>query len=196
MYASWKTTLKRFDYLHIESKENLILASIGLWFTIFMWWVFLLAFLKVYVASAIIIWFFICSALSINVLQKIWIQIFQSFTTYNLVKVSDNTRLFLNEAHLLIITFLLSINFINVYRPFPIGWDDLWAYMNYPKIIAGGWELIALGQMYLWQLYTGIWFLFWSQTFAFYLNSFSGVVMGVCYIFSINSDSRKEKNTF
>lgn len=98
--------------------------------------------------------------------------------------------------HLLVITFLLSINFINVYRPFPIGWDDLWAYMNYPKLISWAGELIWLGQMYFWQLYTWIGFLAWSQTFAFYLNSFAWVILSIVVYFALKSIIWKKDTLF
>jgi hypothetical protein len=31
-----------------------------------------------------------------------------------------------------------------VYRPFPIGWDDLGVYMNYPKLLSQAGELLPL----------------------------------------------------
>jgi len=65
------------------------------------------------------------------------------------------------------------VNCLNVLRPFPIGWDDLGVYMNYPKILAQFGGNVALGKMYPWELFTGIGFLFKSQTLAFYINSFS-----------------------
>ena len=47
-----------------------------------------------------------------------------------------NISQLIDELHLGVITFLLSINFISAYRPFPIGWDDLGVYMNYPRLLA------------------------------------------------------------
>jgi hypothetical protein len=34
------------------------------------------------------------------------------------------------------LTFLLSVNLINIVRPMPIGWDDLGVYMNFPQMMA------------------------------------------------------------
>lgn len=41
-----------------------------------------------------------------------------------------------SEWLFIILTFLIGVNFINVVRPMPIGWDDLGVYMNYPRIMA------------------------------------------------------------
>jgi hypothetical protein len=38
----------------------------------------------------------------------------------------------------------------------PIGWDDLGVYMNYPQLLAQAGEIISLGGMYSWQVFTGI----------------------------------------
>ena len=40
------------------------------------------------------------------------------------------------EILFMILTYLISVNFINIVRPMPIGWDDLGVYMNYPQIMA------------------------------------------------------------
>lgn len=53
-----------------------------------------------------------------------------------------NLPLISTEALFLILTYLVSINFINIVRPMPIGWDDLGAYMNYPQIMANNGSLI------------------------------------------------------
>ena len=46
-----------------------------------------------------------------------------------------NISQIIDEFHRGVIAFLLSINFISAYRPFPIGWDDLGVYMNYPRLL-------------------------------------------------------------
>lgn len=101
-------------------------------------------------------------------------------------KISERIHPFLlsTEFLFIIVTGLIAVNFISVFRPFPIGWDDLGVYMNYPKLLSQAGELLPLWQMYSWQLFTWIWFLFWSQTLAFFLNSFSWVLASVCiYLF-------------
>ena len=74
---------------------------------------------------------------------------------------------------------------ILVYRPYPIGWDDLGAYMNFPKLLAQAGELIPLWQMQTWQLYTGIGHVFGSQTGAFYLNTFSGFIAALVVFWAL-----------
>lgn len=40
------------------------------------------------------------------------------------------------------LTFILTLNFIDLIRPMPIGWDDMGVYLNYPKLIAGNQALL------------------------------------------------------
>ena len=47
-----------------------------------------------------------------------------------------NLPLLSTEILFMILTYLISINFINIVRPMPIGWDDLGVYMNFPQIMA------------------------------------------------------------
>lgn len=47
-----------------------------------------------------------------------------------------NLPLISTEILFMILTFLISVNFINIVRPMPIGWDDLGVYMNFPQIMA------------------------------------------------------------
>lgn len=47
-----------------------------------------------------------------------------------------NLPLISTEILFMILTFLISVNFINIVRPMPIGWDDLGVYMNMPQIMA------------------------------------------------------------
>jgi hypothetical protein len=51
------------------------------------------------------------------------------------------------EFFFFVLTFLVAVNFINIVRPMPIGWDDLGVYMNNPKIIAENGSLRELGIM-------------------------------------------------
>jgi len=63
-----------------------------------------------------------------------------SFDNHNLA--SNNIierlslRLLTTQGLFLIATLIISISLINIVRPFPIGWDDLGAYMNIPRLIA------------------------------------------------------------
>ncbi|MDD3793683.1 MAG: hypothetical protein PHI37_02640 [Candidatus Gracilibacteria bacterium] len=70
-----------------------------------------------------------------------------------------------------IFSFLvLGVGLISIVRPFPIGWDDLGVYMNYPHLMAEAGNLLSLGAMYSWQTFTGIGYMFGSPVFAFFLN--------------------------
>jgi hypothetical protein len=75
----------------------------------------------------------------------------------------------------LVLTFLIGVNFINVVRPMPIGWDDLGVYMNYPRIMAETGEIGRLGTV-AWQTLTGIGFLFKSAPQAFFINQIGGIL--------------------
>lgn len=107
-----------------------------------------------------------------------------------------NLSMIIDELHYYVITFLISINLVSVFRPFPIGWDDLGAYMNYPKLLSQASEHIALGKMYAWEMYTGIWFIAWSQTLAFYLNSFAGIISAIVIYLAINRVVGERKTQF
>lgn len=52
-----------------------------------------------------------------------------------------NLPLISTEILFMILTFLISVNFINIVRPMPIGWDDLGVYMNFPQIMANNGEI-------------------------------------------------------
>mgnify|MGYP006939811575 CR=1 FL=1 len=96
------------------------------------------------------------------------------------------------EFLFLVSTLLLSVNLISIVRPFPIGWDDLWAYMNLPHLLAEGWSMISFWWMYSWQMFTGIWYMFNSPVQAFYLNNV-GWFMSFIILVLITSDLLKSK---
>lgn len=80
-------------------------------------------------------------------------------------------RLLSVEFAFMMVTFLINVSLINALRPMPIGWDDLGAYMNFPKIMALTGEYIHGAGMYAWQLITGTGFLFsYTAAQAFYVN--------------------------
>jgi hypothetical protein len=81
-----------------------------------------------------------------------------------------NLPLISTEILFMILTFLISVNFINVVRPMPIGWDDLGVYMNYPQIMANNGVIIKGIGMMTWQTLTGIGFMFHSAPQAFFMN--------------------------
>ena len=109
-------------------------------------------------------------------------------------KVLDRVQPYLlsSEFFFVVITFILSINFISIVRPMPIGWDDLWVYMNYPNLIAQAGDSLFLWWMHAWQIFTGIGFLFQSNTQAFFLNNVWWILSAI-FIVIIASDIFKNK---
>ncbi len=86
----------------------------------------------------------------------------------------DIVRLIINCLLLVTLFVVISMNLVNIVRPYPIGWDDLGVYMNYPKLIALSESTSNMG-IVLWQTFTGIGFLHKSATFAFFLNQFGSI---------------------
>jgi hypothetical protein len=98
-----------------------------------------------------------------------------------------NLNLLSIEFWFLFFSFLLWISLISIIRPMPIGWDDLWVYMNFPKIMATTGELLKNGWLYAWQLITGTGFLFnYNASQAFYVNQI-GWILAVSFLASILS---------
>ncbi len=88
----------------------------------------------------------------------------------NLFKII-NPKLISIEFAFIFLTFLIAVSLINAIRPMPIGWDDLWVYMNFPRIMALTGEILHGAGMYSWQLITGTWFLINQiAANAFYIN--------------------------
>lgn len=96
-----------------------------------------------------------------------------------------NLKLLSTEFLFLVLTFLVSVSFVNIIRPMPIGWDDLGAYMNYPQIMANNGVIVPGIGMSAWQTLTGIGFMFHSAPQAFFLNQIGGVlsiiVLGIAF---------------
>jgi hypothetical protein len=104
-------------------------------------------------------------------LQNIWKQ----KSIIDISSISWGFAYVVNGSLLTLIMTLVSINLINIVRPFPIGWDDLGVYMNFPKILAST-ESTLNQWMVLWQSFIGVGFLHGSATQAFFLNSLGGLL--------------------
>lgn len=87
----------------------------------------------------------------------------------------DTLRLLVNSLLLTTLFVVVSTNLSNIVRPYPIGWDDLGVYMNYPKLIALSESTLNLGIIF-WQTFTGIGFLHHNATLAFFLNQFGSIL--------------------
>ena len=152
-----------------ENRVFSFLTSIWIWFFSFIFLlttIWMLGFYNLWIVFLILFWFIL-----ISYKEFIWI-----FTSLYETKITfDNTKLtFLNlvsaEFFFLISTLVLSTSLINIVRPFPIWWDDLWVYMNYPHLLAEAGNIISLGWMYAWQTFTWIWYMLGSTTQAFFFN--------------------------
>jgi 4-amino-4-deoxy-L-arabinose transferase-like glycosyltransferase len=85
----------------------------------------------------------------------------------------------------------LALNFLNVVRPFPIGWDDLGSYMNTPRLLSSYGHFISSLARFQWEYLTSLGFTifgydsFVGSTFAMQINWAAGVLATLSvYIFA------------
>ena len=87
--------------------------------------------------------------------------------------------------HLLLAWILVSyvaLNFFNVVRPFPIGWDDLGSYLNRPRLLASYGYFIPSMSQFQWEYLTSLGFLIFGydswigSTFAMEINWAAGLI--------------------
>lgn len=197
-YCFWRTILTLHKSTHIEDTHISHLVSLGIGFIVTMTLVFLSALVGQYNLYSVGLIFVVIIWVSLPIWKDTFISYIHNKKYYQRESgwILWNTSLLIDEVLFILISFLLSVNLISVFRPFPIGWDDLWAYMNIPKLLSWAWETIAFWKMYVWELYTGIGFLFWSQTFAFYLNSFSWIIAAIVIYIAINSFTKHTKQKY
>lgn len=62
---------------------------------------------------------------------------------------------------------LLAFNFLNVLRPFPIGWDDLGSYINNPRLLVSYSETIPNLSSFKWEYLTALGFLLFGYDSTF-----------------------------
>lgn len=198
IYLTGKTTVQFLDLLPKWSpKSSHIFASLSLGFLLVVMLLFSLLSAGMYNIYTFFWVFWILCIISYPQVKSMCNTLFKPLIIQDLRSDRWYIKAFLDELHYIILTLFISVNFISAYRPYPIGWDDLGAYMNYPKLFSGAWELLALGNMYAWEIYTGIGFLFGSQTTAFLLNSFSGVLVCLVLFLAFSSFKKWESlNTF
>jgi hypothetical protein len=107
-----------------------------------------------------------------------------------------NLYLLSTEFLFIFINFLIWVNFINIVRPMPIWWDDLWAYMNLPQIMANSWIIIEWIWFASWQVLTGIWYMFHSAPQAFFLNQLWWILTIICLITTLSYLFKSDKKPF
>ncbi len=85
----------------------------------------------------------------------------------------------------LLVWFLLSylaFNYLNVIRPFPIGWDDLGSYLNRPRLLVSYGKFVHSMQSFQWEYLTSLGFLLFGfesifgATVALITNWFQGIL--------------------
>lgn len=62
---------------------------------------------------------------------------------------------------------LLALNFLNVIRPFPIGWDDLGRYINQPRLLVSYGHFIPTMGTFQWEYLTSLGFLLFGYDSIF-----------------------------
>ena len=198
--AFWTKVLDIFLNPYKEKSENYrFLTASWIWFFLFMFWLTILWMIWMYNIYSL----FWIIALFWGFWYRELVKLFIWFWTYKIeIKNHDlssddllekiNPKLLWMEFFFVIITLILSINLISIMRPFPIWWDDLWAYMNYAQLMWNSGIVWELGSMMSWQTFTGIWYMFNNPTQAFFLNSLGGF-MSVIVIVLVVSEIFKEK---
>ena len=61
----------------------------------------------------------------------------------------------------------LALNFLNVVRPFPIGWDDLGRYLNQPRLLVSYGHFIPTLSTFSWEYVTSLGFLWFGYDSVF-----------------------------
>lgn len=157
------------------------IIAFWMWFFLFFLWlaiIWIFGFYNIYFILALFIIFFVFSYKEIiNILRELSDQKFEK----NIVE-GNYLKLLSTEFLFWVSTLVLWVTLINIMRPFPIGWDDLWVYMNVPHLLAEAGSFSGFWWMYGWQIFTGVWYLFWSANQAFFLNALGGFLSFILLI--------------
>lgn len=186
------------QYLN-ESRSFRLVSALWFWFVLFLTPLSTLSFFWLYNYYSV---FLIIAVFILASWKELWISFKDLFVTKIEIQWVDQKQdsqdiLWLKsistELSFLIMTFLLWVNFINIVRPMPIWWDDLWVYMNYPNIMAASGAIIRGAWMVSWQILTWIWFMFHSAPQAFFMNQIWWV-LSVIVMVAAFSDLLKQKS--
>ncbi len=176
-YGTWDTFLQKLKHHADQSQIFQFLSALWLGFFLFVSALTLLWMLQVYniyttlglLLSMLWVWFFS--------LKKLWSLVWNIELTFeNAPNKPSILYLLSTEFLFLILSFVISVNLISIVRPVPIGWDDLGVYMNYAHLIAQSGDILSLGWMYSWQVFTSMGFVVSWNTQAFFLNSIWGMM--------------------
>ncbi len=203
LLSFWRKILSYIDSFKHETPIFKFLIPLWFWFFSFLFLVslfWILWFYNIYIILLILLIFLIFWFNEFKSNIK-WISDFK-FELDNHHLESDNLfdkislKLLSTEFLFIVATLILSVNLINIVRPFPIWWDDLWAYMNYPKLFSSAWEISFLSGMNAWQTFTWIWFLMWSSTQAFFLNNLGWILSFIVFGLILSEVLKTQKKTF
>lgn len=205
----WNRLLKSFKLYKDDNtvlRDNKIfnfILSLWIWFFSFLslltiFWLFW--YYNLYIVWAILILFMIFSY------KELWNYI-KWFFDYSMdieahtvksdriiYKIAFN--LLSTEFLFIVWTLILSVSLINIMRPMPIGWDDLWAYMNIPRQFAYVWDLWFLWWMFNWQVFTGIGFMIGEPNQAFFLNNVWWILSYILIILIVSDLLKTKSSTF
>ena len=201
--AFWRKILWNIKSFSEESWTFKFLLSLWVGFFSFIFLltsIWMLGFYNLYTVFTILIWFSFYSYKELmSSFNSLTTNIFtfdnHNLTSNNIIK-SLSLRLLTTEWLFIIATLILSVSLISIMRPFPIGWDDLWAYMNYPRLFANAWELSFLWWMNSWQTFTWIGYMFNSSTQAFFLNNVWGILSFIVLTLIVWELLKTSKKTF
>ncbi|MBI3793732.1 MAG: glycosyltransferase family 39 protein [Nitrospinae bacterium] len=104
-------------------------------------------------------------------------------------KIQIRSRVFSPRKYLfLFLTFVFALNFFDLIRPIPLGWDDMGVYINIPKLISQYHFLLSGGRSFNYFPIISLGFLlFDNATIALYLSYFGGV----CAVLAIVAIGRR-----
>ena len=165
----WKKISSKLPKIKDFSENTRFLLSLNLWFFSF---IFLLTIFSFFWFLNLFVVFWILAIFWIFSYKEIFWFLQWFFTKkFEISKTEGNwIKLLTTEIFYLFAFFVLWTWIISIVRPFPIGWDDLWVYMNYPNILANSSWVWNFPEMYSWQIFTSIWYLLSEPAFAFFLN--------------------------
>ena len=203
-YSFWNKIISFIEEKYETNDENkdskfLFLMSLWLGFSAFIFiltilWSFWLYNIYSVIWILIFIWLFSYKNL-INSFKSLYtykIKIENHKIKWNCIIEKINPYLLSTEFLFIIIVLLIPTNFISIFRPTPIGWDDMWVYMNYPQLMAWAGDLLSLW-LVSWQTLTWIGFMIWSATQAFFINNLGSILSIIVLVISFSSLLKKSK---
>lgn len=197
----WKFVLKYIKWFLEESSTFQFLFSLWFWFFAFLTLLTTIWFLSYNLF--VVFWILI---LFLWIAYKEAFEYLKWFLTFSIEFDNHkadwdfydivNLKLLTTELLFIILAFLISVNLINIVRPMPIGWDDLWVYMNNPQLLANAWKIIPIWGMQSWQVFTWIWYMFKSATQAFFINNLWSILSVIVIILSLKDLFFRKVKTF